>query len=75
MLKNELIKTTKCHYFIFGLLGSQKGLENKQAILLRVSEQVPLWDVMALVLDIQELARVGGGLALKWVCCSANYRR
>lgn len=42
-----------------GLKGVEAELDNKQAILLCVSELVPPWEVDALVCDIRELARLG----------------
>lgn len=45
--------------------------DNKQAILLSVSELVPPWEVAAVVLDIRELARAGS-IMLKWVRRTAN---
>lgn len=72
-LKGELLAIrTACEMVIsLGLKDVEVESDNRQAILLSVSESVPPWDVRAVVLDIRHLA-TKGSISFRWVRRQAN---
>lgn len=72
-LQGELLAIREACLMISALGMKEVSVEsdNKQAILLSASELVPPWEASAVVLDIRELARMGG-ILFKWVRREAN---
>ncbi|KAH7842585.1 hypothetical protein Vadar_007008 [Vaccinium darrowii] len=72
-LQGELLAIREACLMIsaLGMKGVSVESDNKQAILLSASELVPPWEVIAMVLDIWELACMRG-ILFKWVRREAN---
>lgn len=72
-LKGELLAIrTACEMIIsLGLKEVEVESDNRQAILLSVSESVPPWDVRAVVLDNRHLA-TKGSISFRWIRREAN---
>ncbi|KAH7853442.1 hypothetical protein Vadar_002449 [Vaccinium darrowii] len=72
-LKGELLAIRAACEMVFslGLKEVEVESDNKQAILLSVSESVPPWEVRAVVLDIRHLA-VKGAISFRWTRREAN---